>query len=333
MNGKIALEEHFALEATLGDSQRFVGPQTWATLRAGLLDFQERRIAEMDAHGIERMILSLNAPAVQAILEPSEAAHIARTANDILAEELAKRPDRFSGLAALPMQDPDLAARELERCVKELGFVGALVNGYSQVGSPENAVYYDAPQYRAFWRLVEQLDVPLYLHPREPSQRKAYEGHPWLAGPAYGFAAETGLHALRLMGSGLFDEFPGLTIILGHMGEGLPFNVYRIDERIAWSPMGYPAKRKISEYFSDNFYITTAGNFRTQALVNAILEIGADRILFSTDYPFEEVREAAEWFDHASISERDRRKIGRENALALFKLAERAAGEPAEKTP
>ncbi len=320
MNGKIGLEEHFALEATLGDSEHFVGPQTWVELRAGLLDVQKQRVALMDAHGIERMILSLNAPAVQGIVDPAEAARVARTANDVLAEEVAKRPDRFSALAALPMQDPDLATAELERCVREHRVVGALVNGYSQVGSPDNAVYYDLPQYRDFWKTLERLDIPLYLHPREPSQRKAYEGHPWLTGPAYGFAAETGLHALRLIGSGLFDECPRLTIVLGHMGEGLPFNLYRIDERIAWSPMGYPAKRKVSEYFCDNFFITTAGNFRTQALINAILEVGADRILFSTDYPFEDVREAARWFDATSISERDRRKIGRENALALFKL-------------
>jgi predicted TIM-barrel fold metal-dependent hydrolase len=320
MNGKIGLEEHFALEATLGDSAHFVGEATWAALRAGLLDFQEKRLALMDAHGIEMMILSLNAPAVQGIADPAKAAEVARIANAVLAEEIAKRPDRFAGFATLAMHDPQAAATELERCVKEYGFVGALVNGYTQLGSADQCVYYDVPQYRPFWKTVERLGVPFYLHPREPSQRKAYEGHPWLIGPAYGFAAETGLHALRLMGSGLFDECPRLTIILGHMGEGLPFNLYRIDERIRWSPMGYPAKKQISEYFSDNFYITTAGHFRTQALVNAILEIGADRILFSTDYPFEDVREAAEWFDGTSISERDRRKIGRENALDLFRL-------------
>ncbi len=321
MNGKIGLEEHFAVETTLGDSEHFTAPQTWPELSAELLDFQKKRLALMDAHGIERMIVSLNAPAVQRITDPAKAAEVARIANNVLADEIAKRPDRFSGFAALAMQDPHLAAAELERCIREYKFVGALVNGYSQVGSADNAVYYDLPQYRAFWKVVERLGVPLYLHPREPSQRKAYDGHPWLTGPAYGFAAETGLHALRLIGSGLFDDCPKLTIILGHMGEGLPFNLYRIDERIAWSPMGYPAKRKVSEYFSDNFFITTAGNFRTQALINAILEIGADRILFSTDYPFEDVREAAEWFDATSISERDRRKIGRENARALFKLA------------
>jgi predicted TIM-barrel fold metal-dependent hydrolase len=122
------------------------------------------------------------------------------------------------------------------------------------------------------------------------------------------------------MGSGLFDKYPKLTIILGHMGEALPFNLYRIDQRIGWSPMGYPAKKKISEYFQENFYVTTAGNFRTQTMIETMLEIGSDRILFSTDYPFEQIKEAAEWFEGASISEADRQKIGRTNAARLFKL-------------
>ena len=320
MQGKIGLEEHFSLEDTLGDSEKFVGPETWRVLRRRLLDIQNERVEQMDQHGIERMLLSLNAPALQAVTDPQQAADMMRRTNDVLAEHVTKRPDRFSGLAAIAMHDPDVAARELERCVKELGFRGALVNGYTQVGSADNAVYYDLPQYWPFWATAEKLDVPFYLHPREPSQLKAYQGHPWLIGPAYGFAAETGLHAMRLMGSGLFDAYPRLTIILGHLGEGLPYNLYRMDQRIAWSPMGYPAKRKISEYFAENFYMTTAGNFRTQTLIDAILEVGSDRILFSTDYPFEDAGEAAHWFDNCSISEADRRKIGRTNAASLFKL-------------
>ncbi len=320
MQGKIGLEEHFALEGTLGDSEKFVGPETWKILRRRLLDFQSERIEQMDATGLERMLLSLNAPALQAITDKDEAGEMMRRANDAMAEHVARRPDRFSGLAALAMHDPDVAARELERCVKDLGFRGALVNGYTQNASADNAIYYDIKEYWPFWAEVERLDVPFYLHPREPSQLRAYQGHPWLIGPAYGFAAETALHALRLMGSGLFDQYPRLTVILGHLGEGLPYNLHRTDQRIGWSPMGYPAKKKISEYFCENFYITTAGNFRTQALINAILEVGADRILYSTDYPFEEATEAAAWFDAASISEPDRRKIGRTNAQHLFKL-------------
>ena len=136
------------------------------------------------------------------------------------------------------MQDPDGAARELERCVKDFGFRGALVNGFSQVGDAETAVYYDLPQYRPFWATVERLDVPFYLHPRNPLPRdaKIYEGHPWLLGPVWAFAHETAVHALRLMGSGLFDAHPRLNIILGHMGENLPFALWRIDNANAMDP-------------------------------------------------------------------------------------------------
>jgi predicted TIM-barrel fold metal-dependent hydrolase len=324
MQGKIGLEEHFAINDTLMDSAGFVPDDHWPELKGRLLDVQERRIREMDQHGMEMMILSLNAPAVQAIPDASRADEIARRANDVLAEEVAKRPDRFRGLAALPMQSAELATRELERCVRELGFVGALVNGFSQIGDGERAIYYDLPQYRPFWSAVEKLDVPFYLHPRNPLPTDAviYEGHPWLLGPTWAFAQETAVHALRLMGSGLFDEYPRLQIILGHMGEGLPYSMWRIDNRNAWvkARPKYPAKRKIVDYFRENFHLTTSGNFRTQTLIDAMLEIGADRILFSTDWPFENVDHAAIWFDAASISERDREKIGRLNAVKLFKL-------------
>jgi 2,3-dihydroxybenzoate decarboxylase len=320
VNGKVALEEHFAIDETLRDSQAFLPNAGWTELRQRLLDVGDRRLRVMDEAGIERMIVSLNAPAIQGVLDPVAAVTLARRANEALADVVARRPDRFSAFAALPMQDPDAAVIELQRCVESYGFVGGLVNGYSQRRSSDTCVYYDVPQYRSFWHAVEALGVPIYLHPREPSERRAYEGHPWLVGPAYGFAVETGLHALRLIGSGLFDDCPGLTIILGHMGEGLPFNLHRIDARIQWSPMGYPAKLPPSSYVAKNFFITTAGNARSQALINAILEVGADRILFSTDYPFEDAGEAADWFDRAPISEIDRRKIGRENARALFGL-------------
>jgi gamma-resorcylate decarboxylase len=322
--GKIALEEHFAIEETLMDSAGFLPDNHWAELKSRLLDIQDRRLRLMDQYGVERMILSLNAPAVQAVPDLKRANKLARRANDTLAAEVAKNPDRFDAFAALPMQDPGLAIRELERCVKELGFKGALVNGFSQVGDTNKAIYYDLPQYWPFWQVVERLDVPLYLHPRNPlpGDAQIYEGHSWLLGPTWGFGQETAVHALRLMGSGLFDAYPRLTIILGHMGEGLPYSMWRIDNRNAWAkaPPRYKAKRKIADYFHANFYLTTSGNFRTQSLIDAILEIGADRILFSTDWPFENIDHAADWFDAASISENDRLKIGRLNALSLFKL-------------
>ena len=325
MRGKIALEEHFAIPETLQDSAGFFPDDVWEELKSRLLDIQDRRLRLMDEHGIELMLLSLNAPAIQAIPDPARAIEIARRANEFLAEQVRKRPSRFQAFAALPMQDPDAAIRELERCVKELGFRGALVNGFSQIRDPNSAVYLDLPQYRPFWAAVERLDVPFYLHPRNPlsSMAQIYAGHPWLLGPTWAFGQETAVHALRLMGSGLFDEHPRLQIILGHMGEGLPYSMWRIDNSNAWvkARPRYPAKRKIAEYFSENFYLTTSGNFRTQTLIDAMLEIGVDRILFSTDWPFENIDHAAVWFDAASISENDRLKIGRTNAARLFKLA------------
>ena len=329
MQGKIALEEHFALDETLNDSKAFFSDRVWTELRARLLDLQERRLREMDVNGVEMMLPSLNAPAVQAIHDRGEAIELARRANDFLAEEVAKRPDRFQGLAALPMQDPDAAARELARCVEDLGFRGALVNGFSQVDDPQNATYYDLPQYGPFWAETARLGAPFYLHPRNPLPHHAqiYDGHPWLLGPTWAFAQETAVHALRLMASGLFDTHPELQIVLGHLGEGLPYSIWRVDNRNAWmnEPPSYPAKRPLGDYFRENFHLTTSGNFRTQTLIDAMMEVGSDRILFSTDWPFENVDHAAVWFDAASISENDRQKIGRTNALALFGLGGGAA--------
>jgi predicted TIM-barrel fold metal-dependent hydrolase len=324
MQGKIGLEEHFAIEETINDSAGFLGESIWDELQARLVDIHERRLREMDANGMEMMLLSLNAPTIQAIHDVKRANELAIRANDYLAEQVSKRPDRFQGLAALPLQDADLASRELERCIKDLKFKGALVNGFSQAGTPDNLLYYDLPQFRGFWSVVAKLDVPFYLHPRNPTPAGAliYNGHPWLMGPTWAFGQETAVHALRLMASGLFDEFPKLQIVLGHLGEGLPYSIWRVDNRNGWvkEPPKYPAKRKLGEYFQENFHLTTSGNFRTQSLIDAILEIGADRVMFSTDWPFENVDHAAIWFDAASISEADRIKIGRTNAIKLFKL-------------
>jgi gamma-resorcylate decarboxylase len=323
MQGKIALEEHVAIEPTLGDSQVF-GAHVWPELRHRLIDVQDTRLREMDKHGIEMMILSLNAPAVQAIHDIKTAIAVARQANDALAGEVRKRPDRFAAFAALPMQDPQAATAELTRCINELGMVGALVNGFSQVASPDNVTYYDLPQYRPFWRALEALDVPFYLHPRNPlpSWTQQYDGHSWLLGPNWAFSAETAVHALRLIGSGLFDQHPRLKIVLGHLGEGIPVQLWRIDHRNGWmkAPHKYAAKNGVADYFRKHFHLTTSGNFHTPSLVNAMTEMGPDRVMFSVDWPFEDVGESAQWFDTASISETDRQKVGRSNAIKLFKL-------------
>lgn len=321
MIGKICLEEHFAIPDTVHFSKRFCFPEAWEGLKKNLLDIQQQRLAEMDKNGVEVMVISLNAPAIQAIPDRKVAIELSKRANDILAEEIAKNPKRFAGFAALPMQDPDEAIAELQRTVKDYGFKGALVNGFTQVDVEDSIVYYDLPQYRPFWAEVEKLDVPFYLHPRCPadSQIRAYEGHPWLLGSAWGFSVETGLHTLRLMGSGLFDEYPNLTIVLGHLGEMLPSNIWRTSHRITKEP-GPKALLPFSDYLQNNFYVTTSGNFRMAPLMNAMMELGSDRIMFSSDYPFEQVTQAANWFDAIEIAESKRHKIGRLNAKKLFKL-------------
>ena len=325
MQGKVALEEHFAMADTLMDSAVFFQEESdWNEIKGRLLDIQDRRLREMDAHGVEIMILSLNAPAVQAVPDAKKANELSRQANDYLAEEIAKRPDRFRGFAALPLQDPEMAVDELRRCVSDLGFVGALVNGFSQVGDEATTAYYDEAQYRPFWAALAQLDVPFYLHPRNPMpvDSRIYQDHGWLMGPTWAFGQETAVHALRLMGSGLFDDHPSLRIVIGHMGEGLPYSMWRVDHRNGWmtGPKRHAAKRKMADYFNENFYITTSGNFRTQSLVDAMMEISSDKIMFSADWPFENIDHAANWFDACSISENDRLKIGRLNAMKLFKL-------------
>lgn len=324
MDGKIALEEHWAMEETLASNMEMARVSDWmAGVRRRLLDVQDRRLAEMDRHGIELTILSLCAPAVQAIPDIGEAIEIAKKANDALADEIARRPDRFAGFAALPMQDPDAAIAELTRCVKELGFKGALVNGFTQKDVPDSAVYFDIPEYRPFWAVVQELDVPFYLHPRLqiPTRVEAYEGHPWLYAPAWDYAAQTSIHALRLICSGLFDEFPRLQIVLGHLGERIPYDLWRIDNLMQKVPNRYPAEHSIGTYFTTNFHLTTSGHFHDSTFTCAIAEVGVERIMFSVDYPFEEMERAARWFDGTELSDGDRLKIGRTNAVQLFKLA------------
>lgn len=319
-SGKIALEEHFAIPETLGASFAAAGTPEF---QKQILEIGSARIAEMDRGGVELCILSLTSPGIQGIPNVSQAIDVARKSNDHLADQIAKNPKRFKAFAALPLQDPQAAAQELTRCVKDLGFCGALVNGFSQAGETDSAVFYDSPQYRTFWETVQKLDVPFYLHPRSPlpKHQPAYEGNDWLTGSIWGFAAETSVHVLRLIGSGLFDEYPKLRLIIGHLGEGLPCNIWRIDNRISRTLGAKPkAKQPIGHYLRENFYITTSGNFRTPTLAEVMAEVGAERVLYSVDYPYEDMGLAAGWFDAAPISEADRIKIASDNARRLFRL-------------
>jgi 2,3-dihydroxybenzoate decarboxylase len=323
MIGKIAFEEHMALPETLEDSRAFAGGSgQWDDFARQILDMGDERLAGMDRNGIEFTILSLNAPAIQAILETGRAIEISQRANDRMAEAVARHPGRLAAFAALPMQDPDAASRELIRCVKELGFKGALVNGFTQKAVPDSAIYYDIPEYRSFWATVSQLDVPFYLHPRTPipSRAQPYEGHPWLMSSPWGFAIETSIHALRMCGSGMFDQFPNLKIIIGHLGEHIPYDLWRIDARMRFSPRGYAGKHALGDYFRKHFYVTTSGNFCDASFRCALEVMGVDRMLFSTDYPFERMEEASSWFDKTPLSDAERLQIGRINAIKLFNL-------------
>ncbi|QBR02217.1 amidohydrolase family protein [Paraburkholderia pallida] len=322
MKDKIALEEHFAIDLTIDQSKGYAPPHVWEMLKSNLLDIEQQRLERMEQGGTAFSILSLNSPGIQGIPDIAESIDVAKRANDVLAEHVARHPSRLGGFAALPMQDPEAAARELERCVKELGFHGFMVNGFSQVGNAEHVVYYDAPQYTDFWANAAALGKPFYMHPRDPlpSREPIYDGFPWLTAATWAFAVETSIHALRLMTSGLFDRNPSLQMILGHLGEGIPFNVWRVDHILQKAPRGLPCQRSVGEYLRENVYVTTSGNFRTQTLLATMLEMGSDRIMYSVDYPFETHDEASQWFDHCSISETDRVKIGRDNARRLFGL-------------
>ncbi len=323
MDGLIAFEEHWAIPETLGSfAEANDVDGNWRDVRRRLLDVHDMRLADMDRHGIEMTILSLNSPAVQGILDVGEAIETARRANDALAGEIAKHPDRFAGFAALPMQDPDAAIDELTRCIRDLGFKGTMVNGFTQKDTPDSAIYFDIPEYRPFWAAVQDLDVPFYLHPRRnvPSRALSYDGHPWLLSPAWDFAVQTAEHAIRLVCSGLFDEFPGLRMVLGHLGERIPFDMWRIDHLMSHVPGGIPAEKEIGDYFRSNFHLTTSGQFHDPPFRCALAEMGIDRILFSIDYPFENFADAMAWFEATELSDRDRQKIARINAIELFKL-------------
>jgi predicted TIM-barrel fold metal-dependent hydrolase len=324
MQGKIAFEEHFAIEETLEETRSFAGDSgIWDDFTRQILDLEDERLGKMDATGIEFALLSLNAPGIQQILDADQAMAVARKANDRMAEAVAAHPDRYAALAALPMHDARAAGRELTRCVKELGFKGCMVNGFQQIGHIDTVAYYDQPEYHDFWVTVAELNVPFYLHPRMqiPSRAQNYDGHPWLMSAPWGFAIETSIHSLRLCGSGLFDEFPNLRICIGHLGENIPFGLWRIDARMRFSRRGYRGKKPLGDYFREHFHITTSGNFNDPAFRCTLDVIDHDKIYFSADYPFEKMEEAAEWYDGTQVIPGElKRKIGRDNAIRLFEL-------------
>lgn len=315
---KIALEEHFSApgfaEYSIGFTQ-LLSPAVRVELGARLTDLDERRIEEMDAGNIQYVILSQTAPGVQAEPDTAVAIRRARENNEFLAERIARHPGRFGGFAHVAMQDPAAAADELERTVRQGGFKGAMVNGHT-LGR-----YYEGPAFDVFWERAQALDVPVYLHPASFSQVPALlEGMPVLHGATWGWGVETAGHALRLLFGGVFDRFPRLTLILGHMGEFLPFQRWRLDSRFAAYPMGVALARKPSEYIGSNIVITTSGVCSAPSLAGAIGEMGAQAVLFSVDYPYESTSEACAFIEQAALDETTRALVCEGNARRLFKL-------------
>lgn len=320
--GKIALEEHFLdpsqdpyFEMLAGASDYFRSPAMAPTL-AKLTDVDAARLADMDALGIEIAILSYyNGSSPQLDPDSARAVKMARRINDFLAERISAHPGRFMGWATLAMQDVPASIAELRRCATIPGFAGALINGQTR------SEYLDLEKYLPFWEAVADLNVPIYLHPGilSADSARAYEGYPGLAGPGWGWGADTGLHALRLIFSGLFDRFPNLTLILGHMGELLPFHLDRVDQIWTQMRMRTP-KRPISHYVAQNTMVTTSGNVSAVSLIGTTLAIGADRILFATDYPLGLAEKFTAAVENSPLSEADRQKIFHGNARQLFRL-------------
>ncbi len=285
----------------------------------------ELRVQAMDRAGVALTVVSLTMPGIEGIFDAKTAVETARKVNDETHRIYCtgKYADRFRALGCVPMQDPKAAAAEATRCINELGFVGILINGYSQIGDAETVQYLDEPQCEPFWATLEELDVPLYLHPRipTPGQSRIYRGYEFLAGSPWGFGVETAMHTIRLIVSGLFDRHPRLKIILGHCGEGLPFSLARIDHRLRhFQPQHYKSKLRMQEYWERNFWITTAGVTSDTAFVDTLRSCGEDRLMWSVDYPYEDYDECGTWFEGMEMSQSTRAKIGWENAKRLFKM-------------
>ena len=318
---RIALEEAFWIPE-LGPETHPFGHLTprnagWVDhVQTRLIDFTDLRLQDMDAHGISVHVLSLTSPGVQAHTDLAAAVRDARRSNEILAETVDRHPDRFVGLAALPTQDPARAAEELRYAIQELSLHGALVNDHT------HGRYLDDPEYDVLWATLQELKVPLYIHPNAIPAQKLHvlTGYEYLSGGSYGWSVSVAGHALRLIYGGVFDRFPGVTVILGHMGEFLPFQTSRLDSRHANLTLANPPKLQPSEYFRRNFVITTSGVCSHSALIGAIAAVGIDRVMFAIDYPYEETGPAADFLNSVPLEPAQLDQIAFGNAERILGL-------------
>ncbi len=311
----IALEEAFWTAETR-DMYRPEAARLLDRISGGFLaDVGEKRIERMDEAGIDIQVLSHVQPGAQGF-DRETALRFARQTNDWLGEIVKQYPRRFFGFAALPTQDPAAAADELERTVKNFGFRGALINGHTQ------GHYLDEKPFWAIFERAQALDVPVYIHPSPlppPVMDGYFKDYPELAGPAWGWAIDTGTHLLRVIASGLFDAYPKVKVIVGHMGELIPFHFKRIQRGVRIT-QNLRMKRTLAEYFHDNVFITTSGVFEHSSLACALSTIGIDNILFSVDDPFADNSEAVSFLKSAPLSSDDREKLAYVNAERILKI-------------
>jgi 2,3-dihydroxybenzoate decarboxylase len=323
---KIAIEEHWAnqelnqLRVEWGKRTGYpttVDPKAIGYSFPRTPDFEKFRIPFMDQFGIAMQVISTGSPGIQGYAEAQAAVAMAKKVNDEQAEIIRKYPGRFAGFACLPTQDPKAAADELERAVKQLGFKGAMIQGST------NWEYLDEPKYWVIWERAAALDVPIYLHVQEPSfdSAKVYAGHPELTGATWAWGVETGTHALRIINAGVFDAFPKATLILGHLGEMLPYLLGRLDEGYAMAAKsGRKLQKRLSEYIRSNVLVTTSGLYRPEALLCAINAMGEDRVLYAMDYPFVQPRDSIECFEKTPMNPEVREKVSYLNAKRWLKL-------------
>lgn len=319
----ITLEEHIStpafLAATDAHSRRDLSNEFIRRVRAKLVEVGDGRIADMDAAHIDMQVLSLAGGDMDG-LDSATATSLARETNELLVAAVAAHPDRFAAFATVNLQDPETAARELERCIRQLRFAGVMVNGTTE------GRFLDDPRFTPFWEAAQSLDVAVYLHPAPPPapvQQAYYSGLPedlsfMLSTAGWGWHVETGMHSLRLIGSGLFDRFPKLQIIIGHMGEDLPYSLARADSVLSRSQQ--TLRRSYAEYFHEHFHITTSGYFTLPPLLCALQVVGAGRILFSIDYPFSSTETGRRFLDSLPLGPEDLRRISHENAERLLKI-------------
>lgn len=286
------------------------------TLLPQLIDIDQRRLADMDANGVDMHLLSLGVPGVQ-MFEPGKAVALARLSNDRLSEAVRRHPTRFAGLAAFAPQDPAAAAKEMERAIDTLKLNGFLVNSHT------DNLYLDDPRFWPILEAAESLDAPLYIHPRAPSDGMAAPFRDYrMEGAIWGYGMETGTHAVRLMLSGVLDRFPRLRIVLGHMGEALPFWIWRLDYMAApGSRAALRNKLKPSEYLQRNFSITTSGLEDPLALRFCIDKLGIDRVMWAIDYPYQPTAPAVTFLESAPLSDAEREKVAYRNAERTFRIS------------